>query len=359
MSYGLFNLARMTVSSSGTGNITLNAAVTGFLTFDLSGASTASTGQPVTYAINDTTQSEIARGTYYSSSLLLTRGSSTGGMKSTNSNSPINMSNAAQVFITPSANDLNDVFGQCRLTLTSSLVLTLAPFQGNRLTINYTTETIPDAGVAFGSSSLTASTLHYVYAYMSAAGAMTLEASTTARATQAGTGVQIKSGDGTRSLVGMIYTSTTSGAGTFIDTVTQRFVRSWFNSPPITLMNSLSSTRTSTVASFTEISTSTRLEFITFSGEAVRATTNGYVFASAAIGVYTGVAFNGTVGVADAVQVFGTVGACQSATTVKSSVMSEGYNYVSIFGAVPAGGTGSWSADSNANTSISALINSN
>lgn len=101
----LKNLARMTVSSSGTGTITLNAAVTGFLTFDLAGCSTAAAGSVVRYAISDTTQSEIAYGTYTSSSVTLTRGSSTTGMKSTNSNSPINMSNSAQVFITDSDAD--------------------------------------------------------------------------------------------------------------------------------------------------------------------------------------------------------------------------------------------------------------
>ena len=97
----LKSLGRMTVSSSGTGTITLNAAVSGFLTFDLAGCSTAAAGSRVTYAINDTTQSEIATGVYISSSKTLTRGSSANGLKSTNSDSAINMSNAAQVFIAP------------------------------------------------------------------------------------------------------------------------------------------------------------------------------------------------------------------------------------------------------------------
>jgi len=101
----LKNLARMTVSSSGTGTITLNTAVTGFLTFDLAGCSTAAAGSIVRYAISDTTKSEFAYGTYSSSSLTLTRGSSTTGMKSTNADSPIDMSNAAQVFITDSYAD--------------------------------------------------------------------------------------------------------------------------------------------------------------------------------------------------------------------------------------------------------------
>src|SRR5437879_1219197 len=99
---GLFNLARMTVSSSGTGTITLSNAVSGFLTFDLAGCSTAAAGQSITYAINDTTQSEIATGTYISSSKTVSRGSSTVDLISTNGNAPIAMSNAAQVFITPS-----------------------------------------------------------------------------------------------------------------------------------------------------------------------------------------------------------------------------------------------------------------
>ena len=99
----LFALGRMTVSSTGTGTITLNAAVPGFLTFDLAGCSTGSSGQVVGYAINDTSNGEVGTGTYYSSSITLTRGSSSDGLKSTNSDSPINMTNAAQVVITPSA----------------------------------------------------------------------------------------------------------------------------------------------------------------------------------------------------------------------------------------------------------------
>ena len=102
----LFALARMTVSSTGTGDITLNTNVTGFLTFDLAGCSTASTGQPLVYAINDipiNSATEIGSGVYFSSSKIVQRGSSTFGLKSTNGNSPIAMSSQAQVAITPAA----------------------------------------------------------------------------------------------------------------------------------------------------------------------------------------------------------------------------------------------------------------
>lgn len=122
----LHPLARMTVSSTGTGTITLSNAVSGFLTFDLAGCSTAAAGTLVRYAINDTTKSEIAYGTYTSSSLTLTRGSSTTGMKSTNGNSPIDMSLSAQVFITPSERDFLFVVDSSNTSATCALALTLS-----------------------------------------------------------------------------------------------------------------------------------------------------------------------------------------------------------------------------------------
>ena len=134
----------MTVSSSGTGTIVLNAAVSGFLTFDLAGCSTASTGQLVNYAINDTAASEIGSATYFSSSKYL--GStpyalgtarvpdiSTSGV-----GTPIAMSNAAQVFITPKAGDFIFVTPpQGRITLTSGTPVLSATVAG-ATTVLYT-----------------------------------------------------------------------------------------------------------------------------------------------------------------------------------------------------------------------------
>lgn len=111
----MFSLARMSVTSSGAGTITLGAAVTSFLTFDLAGASTGALGNWVQYAIADTTQTEQGFGLYTSSALTLTRGSSLNGLKSTNGNSPINMTNGAQVLITPHSHVLNDITGVNRI----------------------------------------------------------------------------------------------------------------------------------------------------------------------------------------------------------------------------------------------------
>lgn len=94
----LYNLARMTTPTTGTGTLTLGAAVSGFLSFVAAGVLD---GETVTYAIQDGSASEIGRGVYTASGTTLTRSV----LKSTNSNSAISLSGSAQVFITPSAED--------------------------------------------------------------------------------------------------------------------------------------------------------------------------------------------------------------------------------------------------------------
>lgn len=101
---GLSDLARMTSTTVGTGTITLGTAVTPYLTFDLSGLSTAAVGVVIDYGIQDVSASEIGTGTYTSSSLTLTRTPT----KSTNGNAAIAMSGGAQVFVTPRAETLNN-----------------------------------------------------------------------------------------------------------------------------------------------------------------------------------------------------------------------------------------------------------
>lgn len=95
----LYNLAGMGTATTGTGTITLGSAMYGHLTFAQAGVSD---GDTVTYAIKDGAASEIGRGVYTSSGTTLTRTV----LKSTNSNSAISLSGAAEVFITPAAEDI-------------------------------------------------------------------------------------------------------------------------------------------------------------------------------------------------------------------------------------------------------------
>jgi hypothetical protein len=100
MAGGFANQARMTISSSGTGTFTLNAAVSPFNTFANAGVIDQ---EIVPYAaIDGTSGSEKGWGLYSAAGPTLTRNI----FISTNSNTPINASNATQVFIDPSVADL-------------------------------------------------------------------------------------------------------------------------------------------------------------------------------------------------------------------------------------------------------------
>jgi hypothetical protein len=108
-----FNLARVTTATVGTGTVTLGSAVSGFLTFANAGVVDGAT---VTYAIKEGSNSEIGRGVYGSAGPTLTRATI---LESTNSGSAITLAGAAEVFITPSAEDfLSAVNAQTGTTYT-------------------------------------------------------------------------------------------------------------------------------------------------------------------------------------------------------------------------------------------------
>ena len=223
----------MTTATAGTGTLTLDAAVSGYLTFALAGVANADI---VDYAIKDGSNSEIGTGTYTSVGTTLTRTVT----KSTNSNAAISLSGTAEVAISPRAETLEEsvitaggpiggaaavaqvtydargrlttvasvaiaiaasavsgsATGQCALSKSGSNLI-LLPYNGNLLTINGANCTVPDAGVSLAPTGLTAGTTYFIYALASAGAVSSLEAVTTAHATSttAGNkGVEIKSG---------------------------------------------------------------------------------------------------------------------------------------------------------------------
>jgi len=91
----LYNLARMTTATAGTGTITLGSAVSGYLSFAAAGVSN---GETVTYGIKDGSNSEIGEGVYTASGTTLTRSV----IKSTSSDTAISLSGSAEIFVTPS-----------------------------------------------------------------------------------------------------------------------------------------------------------------------------------------------------------------------------------------------------------------
>src|SRR3954471_20116985 len=96
----LHNLARMTTATTGTGTITLGAAVSGYLTFAQAGVAD---GETVPYGIKDGANSEVGTAPYTASGTLLGTRTVT---RSTNSNAAISLSGSAEVFITARAEDI-------------------------------------------------------------------------------------------------------------------------------------------------------------------------------------------------------------------------------------------------------------
>jgi hypothetical protein len=224
--------------------------------------------------------------------------------------------------------DVLDTHGACRLAK-SGANLVLSPFNGNTLVINSVLYEIPDAGVTLAPSGLSTSTMYYIYAYISGS-TMTLENSTTAYAVQAGTGVYIKSGDATRTLVGIEYaTGATTWAG---------YVRSWFNDPGFTNSAVLTADRTTASATFVEINSEIRTNFLSWTGEIVQAALRANVASntggsSNVVGMSFdgGTAEDGAIS-AQTTSVAGDVNILKNASGVwHKSGLTEGFHYATMF----------------------------
>lgn len=176
--------------------------------------------------------------------------------------------------------------GQCVLVLSGGN-LVLKPKNGNKLIVNGVQCTIPSAGVSLAPTGLTPSTGYYIYATASAGAVNALEASTTTHATDASTGIEIKSGDATRTLVGW---ATPLTGPAFADTAQNRLVASYFNRR----RRDVAATQVSGVvsaASFTEIPGTSRINFFSWGDDAFEVAFWGFGFQSAAgslIGIAVG-----------------------------------------------------------------------
>lgn len=167
--------------------------------------------------------------------------------------------------------DIPVTFGQCRLSVQSATALLLSPFSGNSLVINGIPTKIPSAGITLSNSGLSANTVHNVYAFLSGA-TLTLEASTTAHATDSSTGVEIKSGDPTRTLVGKIRTNATSN---FADTTNYRGCINWFNRRQLNVTGG-SGTNSTSSSSYIDLGGSISCSFLAWGDEALFSVVNGF-----------------------------------------------------------------------------------
>lgn len=230
---------------------------------------------------------------------------------------------------------------QCRLTKSAANLL-LSPFGGNQITISGRPAVIPDAGVTLAPTALAASTLYYIYAFISGS-TLTLEAVVTAPAVQSGTGLMIKTGDDSRTLVGM---ARTDGAVAWADSATQRFTRSWFNDPGFAAKNTFTADRSTASGTYVELNTEIRVEFIAWAGETIDYSAVG-TSSNANGGGYNGsaIGFDGTTAEAGSEQAgpayTGGAGLVLGIAGHKND-LAEGYHYATLIGKTSGGTTGTW-----------------
>lgn len=220
--------------------------------------------------------------------------------------------------------------GQCRLVKSGANIV-LQPFNGNLLAINGTNQTIPAAGVSLAPTGLTPSTAYFIYAYMNS-GTMTLEASTTAHSTDASSGVEIKSGDATRTLVGWARPIT---GPAFADSATQRLVLSWFNQRDLQLLGAFTTGRSTSSASYAEVNTEIRVEFGCWGTSAVKATFAGNWQSSSGVALnYAGIAFDGVTPGGGVIQ--SSTNLSLPASLSRAADLAEGYHYATLTAKVSA-----------------------
>ena len=230
--------------------------------------------------------------------------------------------------------------GLCRLAFTSATQLTLQRYRGAILGIAGLPRVIPSAGVTVDNTGLSASTVYYVYAYWTGS-AIALELSATGHSADSTTGIETKTGDTSRTLVGMVRTNASSQ---FEDTDTARGVLSYFNRREIAGLTATLTNTTSSTAALAELGVAVdRVQFLAWADDLTEVMVIGSVTSSAA-----GNNQHFTSAGVDAAA----LGAQSTATTFTNGVpmavsarymaaLSEGSHTASAFGKVSAG-TGSW-----------------
>lgn len=259
------------------------------------------------------------------------------GNAATSATNAANSATAAAASATAAAASASatKMHGQCRLVLDGSNIR-LNRFNGAALIIDGVVQSIPSAGVSLAPSGLTPNTRYYIYAYMNA-GVMTLEASATGYSTHTDGGV-IKTGDQTRTLVGMVYVVT---GPAFADSGASRLVASYFNRRPKAAALTVPTNRTTTSATFVEMSSADRVFSLNWADETVQVGVTASTLSSSAGSTWY-IAYG-----IDSAAVRANVGYFSGGTTVslcpmasvQNEALAEGFHYTTLLGLITGGAT--------------------
>jgi hypothetical protein len=259
---------------------------------------------------------------------------------------------------------------QCgRLTFVSPTALAFKPFNGATIQIQALLYAIPFGGIAglnntgvfvngVPGQNLAASTLYYIYAFINN-GTVTADFSTTGHTTSGApgnAGVEIKSGgDDSRTLIGLCFAN---ASGQFDFSASKLNVISWFNRRSIGGANTFTTARAVTATSFVEVNPEIRIEFVTWSDEAVSASAAGEVSNNVTNdSMFTSLTFDGTQQVAGLQSLATSDTAGDDRPIGISAVVSglaEGHHFATLCGKVDAG-TAAWSGGAIAGGGITAI----
>lgn len=157
--------------------------------------------------------------------------------------------------------------GQCQWRITSTSAAGLYPCNGNQLLINGVYRTIPAAGVTI-TSAANLNGMNFVYAYWTGS-AIAIERSATTYVVDTTTGLATKTGDATRTLVGMHWAP--SVGGFFAYNMVSKLARSWFNDSGVTLGNYYNAVTSHGATVLGEINALGRVQFLAWAGDSVAA----------------------------------------------------------------------------------------
>jgi hypothetical protein len=246
--------------------------------------------------------------------------------------------------------------GQCRLQYVSATQINLVPFNGCLIKIAGALYQLPAAGTTAANTGvyvngtagrdLAANTLYYVYLFNSS-GTLTIDFSTTGHATDTtagNVGVEIESGNNSRTLIGLIYTN---GSKQFAASAQFLGVRSWFNRAP--LQGAADFTDGTTSGTFTVIDAGAQFDVIVFADDLLHVDIYGEIYLASLCAADSQIWIDGAPlsGAGQSTRIFN-ADTSSSATTYGFSmgvrgVLSEGHHIVNLAGAVePAGSGPTW-----------------
>lgn len=168
--------------------------------------------------------------------------------------------------------NLAPTVNSCFLSLSSTNLLLSPSSGGGQINISGTFYPIPASGPTLAPTGLSASTTYFIYAAISS-GAIVLEASVTSYVQSSSlNNLSVKSGDSSRTLVGM---ARTNGSTLWVDSSAQRFVRSYYNDTGMQISGFFSASRSTSSSTVVELNTEIRCEGLFWNDELVMAQGSG------------------------------------------------------------------------------------